>query len=142
MKKKINITLFLVLISFCISAQVLTVNIHDIRNNKGVLRLAFFTDDNSFRKESPDFEKVISKHNIKNNSLTVSFDNIPPGTYGIALLDDEDEDGKMRYSFFGIPREGFGFSNLYHTGFRRPAFDDFKFDFFKSKTVQIKVRYF
>ena len=129
------------ILSICINAQVLTVNIQGIRNDEGVIRLAFFTDNSSFQKDNPDFEKVISKKHIRNNSLTISFDNIPPGTYGIALLDDENEDGDMNYSFFGVPREGFGFSNLYHTGFSRPTFDDFKFDFFKNKAVQIRIRY-
>lgn len=141
MKKKIYISLLFVLISVSLCAQVLTVEITGIRNNKGSIRLAFFTDNTSFRNDNPEFEKVLSKKNMENNSITVSFDKIPPGTYGIAMLDDEDEDGKMRYNFLGVPREGFGFSNLYHTGYRRPSFDDFKFKFFENKSVQIRVRY-
>jgi uncharacterized protein (DUF2141 family) len=42
-------------------------------------------------------------------------------------LDDENSTGKMEYNMFGIPREGFGFSNYYHKGLLKPHFDAFSF---------------
>ncbi len=127
----------------CVSlfAQKLSVDITGIRNNKGVINLAFFTCEKSFRKEDPDFYRIVSKGRLSGGRISVVFDDIPPGRYGIALLDDENEDGKMRYNILGIPREGFGFSNYYHTGLSKPRLNDFIFDFYDDKVIKIRVRY-
>ncbi len=59
------------------------------------------------------------------------------------LLDDENADGEMEYSWIGLPREGYGFSNYYHTGLIKPSFYDFDFILGKkNKFVQVKMKYF
>jgi uncharacterized protein (DUF2141 family) len=124
-----------------LSAQVLTINITGIKNSNGVISLAFFKSSNSFKNEKPVFTKIIKKTKVKNGELTVNFSDIPKGTYGIALLDDKNRNTKMDYSFF-VPSEGFGFSNYYHSGMRKPNFAKFQFNFGTSdKTINIKVRY-
>jgi uncharacterized protein (DUF2141 family) len=74
--------------------------------------------------------------------MTVQFA-LEPGVYGLCLLDDENNNGKMEYNFLGMPKEGFGFSDHYHTGITKPKFDSFKFTLSKNqdKDVTIKVRY-
>lgn len=74
--------------------------------------------------------------------MNVKFD-LPPGTYGLALLDDENNDDKMNYSFIGLPKEGFGFSNYYLSGLFKPKFEVFKFTVLKDQKqkVQMKIRY-
>lgn len=39
------------------------------------------------------------------------FDNIPEGTYALSIFHDNQNTGKLRTNAFGIPRDGFGFSN-------------------------------
>jgi len=46
----------------------------------------------------------------------------------------------MEYNFLGIPKEGFGFSDYYHTGITRPKFDDFRFTVVQGQDIKIKVR--
>ena len=68
---------------------------------------------------------------------------LKPGVYGISVLDDENKDGEMKYNWFGIPKEGYGFSNFYHTGITKPNFKDFDFIVGeKDKIVQVKMKYF
>lgn len=43
--------------------------------------------------------------------VKIKWDNIPAGVYAIAVLHDENNDGKMNTNLLGIPTEGFGFSN-------------------------------
>jgi uncharacterized protein (DUF2141 family) len=68
---------------------------------------------------------------------------LEPGIYGLSLLDDENKDGKMEYNFLRLPREGFGFSDYYHTGFTKPKFDSFKFniDQNQKRIITIRIRY-
>ena len=39
--------------------------------------------------------------------MKVRFD-LPPGTYGIALVDDENSDGEMEYNLSGYLKKGLG----------------------------------
>ncbi len=113
----------------------------NLRNTKGNIRLAFFTSENEYKTENPKITKYISKKNLKDGILVEKYTDIPAGRYGIALLDDENENGKMNYSGF-FPTEGFGFSNYYHGGLSKPSYNCFSFDFGKTdKTITIKVRY-
>lgn len=117
-------------------------SITDIRSENGQFVIGIHKDANSFDKETPNQKFVIKKAGIKNGVQKVMI-YLEPGVYGITLLDDEDNDTKMNYNFFGLPTEGFGFPNYYHTGFSRPTFDDFKLTI-SSKTGQsyvVKLRY-
>lgn len=132
------------LLLFCATSafsQSLSIEISGIRSSKGKICLAFFRNEKDFKSENPAFTKTIYKSQAKNGSINVKYTDIKSGQYGIALLDDENGDGKMNYSFF-IPIEGFGFSDYYHTGLRKPAFSQFCFNFKDvDKTIKIKVRY-
>ena len=50
---------------------------------------------------------------------------IESGVYGLSILDDENSDAKMEYNMVGMPKEGFGFSNYYHSGFTKPNYKQF-----------------
>lgn len=118
----------------------LTIIFSELRNNKGQLQIQFYANKKDFEKEKPLFTRIVSKAGVKQGRLSVTYNDIAPGTYGIAILDDENSNKKMDYGFM-LPEEGFGFSDYYHTGFTHPDFEKFKFQFQENKTVQIKVRY-
>ena len=141
MKTVILNILLVIFIASIANAQTLTVKISGIRNTKGVIRLAFFTSETEFKKETPKYDKIVNKNNIINGCITVSYDNIPQGKYGIALLDDENNNYKMDYSFF-VPSEGFGFSDFIQSGLFKPKFEDFSFDLGnEDKTIKIVLKY-
>lgn len=124
-----------------IKGQTLTVKMSGIKSNKGEIRLAFFTSEKEFEDEKPKIMKYVSKKGMQNGCLTAKFTDIPPGKYGVAMLDDENKNGEMDYVFF-IPTEGFGFSDFYLSGLNKPHLSDFIFTFGKTdKTVSIKLRY-
>jgi uncharacterized protein (DUF2141 family) len=82
-----------------------------------------------------------SKQSVENKSLSVTV-SIAEGLYAIALLDDENNDARMEYNWLGIPREGFGFSDFYARGFKRPVFSDFDFIVASpKKDILIVIRY-
>jgi uncharacterized protein (DUF2141 family) len=120
-------------------AQILDVRITNIQNTKGLLCIAIFVDEFGFRDEKDLFAVRCSKKEIKNGELRVQIP-ITKGKYGISVLDDENEDGKMDYNFLGFPREGYGFSNYFHKGIHKPTFNDFDFFIEKNETKIITVR--
>lgn len=112
----------------------------DIRNGKGNLVMGFYKDSKSFSKRAPFMSKVVEKTTMKNGTVKFTL-TLPAGTYGIALLDDENKNGKADYGFL-LPIEGFGFSDYYHTGLLAPTFSDFDFKVASSsKSVTVKLKY-
>ena len=88
--------------------------------------MGVFVDDESFQSEKALLEYQFPKKGLSGGVMTFSI-SLKPGIYGLSLLDDEDSDRQMKYGMLGIPREGFGFSGYYHTGFTKPGFDAFSF---------------
>lgn len=114
--------------------------IEGVRSEKGKLVIAIFKDHESFEKRKPIKKIVLNKSEIKGNETVF---NISPGTYGISVLDDENDNNIMDYNFFGMPKEGFGFSDYYHKGFSKPNFDNFEFKVIDGnvKKIEIRLRY-
>ncbi len=101
-----------------------TLEFSNIRNKTGFLEISFFKTEQDFKDEIPFSKMKIAKSAAVNGKMTVQVD-LPTGKYGISVLDDENNNGKMDYSFLGIPKEGFGFSNYYHAGFTKPKLSPF-----------------
>lgn len=121
-------------------SHTLTVKITNIRNDKGWIQLQIYKDEKSFEDEKPWKQTHISKKDFNGNGLVYRISGFPEGTYGLALLDDENKNEEMDYKWL-MPTEGFGFSDYYHTGWSKPVFNSFKFDFNADKTVEMKIRY-
>ena len=111
---------------FSTRAQSISIEITNVRSTEGHLLLGVYTNDPDFQSKTAILKKTVLKTNLKDGKVSTTIEGLKPGTYAIALMDDEDWDRKMRYSFF-LPDEGYAFSNYYHTEFRKPRFNDFKF---------------
>jgi uncharacterized protein (DUF2141 family) len=137
-----RIFLLLLLPAATLEAQNVEVTITGIRNSEGQMVIGVFRDDESFRKEQSYLELRYSKKDVSDSEMKVQF-TIPAGTYGISILDDETGNGIMEYNFLGMPKEGFGFSDYYHTGLTLPKFDAFKFDLEEGqkKSIIVRIRY-
>jgi len=142
------ILLFIVFISLSFSRKKstsaasysITVHITNIRSSKGRIQLQVYKNQETFAKETPWNSFYIYKTNMKNKVITYVIHDIEPGIYGLALLDDENQNKKMDFSML-VPKEGYGFSDYYHTSWSRPVFSDFKFQLSSNKSVTMKVKY-
>jgi uncharacterized protein (DUF2141 family) len=121
-----------------VHAQILRLKISNIRSDQGVLVISLFKSQEQFKSDQPAFIKKVSKAGLNDSTIVVDINNLEPGMYGIAVLDDENENGDMDYRF-KRPTEGFGFSNYYHHGLFRPKFEDFCFELGK---IDIMVKVF
>lgn len=120
----------------------LTVEVHQLRNNKGVVQFALYNKDGSIPDEN--FEKYykIVKTTIKGNTAQFVFKNLPKGTYAVNILHDENENGKIDKGFM-LPEEGIGFSNYTKIGLgNKPNFKKASFELNADKKIEIKVIYF
>lgn len=139
--KTLLILLSLIFTTSIFIAQTITVEFTNIRNNKGQFCLGIYTNSKDYEDKKAVKKQRVIKTNVVNGKLTATIEGLTPGTYGIALIDDEDLDREMAYGLF-LPKEGFGFSDYYHTGMSKPSFSDFDFTLGKeSKTITMKIRY-
>lgn len=114
-----------------------------IRNEKGVLLIGIFKDEENFKKNKPYKHVKYRKSNMRNGNLKLSY-SLTAGIYGFTLLDDENENGLMDFNMIGLPVEGYGFANYYHSGLTRPKFDSFKTEIYSDSInkFEIKIKYF
>lgn len=117
-----------------------SVTVKKLRNAKGSVQIQVYKDQTSFADEKPWKTYSFSKKSVSGGQLSFKITDLPKGTYGFALLDDENNNKEMDYGLL-MPKEGFGFSDYYHTSWSRPVFNDFKFDLSADKKVYMTVRY-
>lgn len=114
----------------------ITVHIENLDNNKGKLMVGLYNSEASFLKT----QYMGAMSEIKNNRSTVTFKNIPAGTYSVSFIHDENENGKMDTNFMGIPKEDYGCSNNARGIMGPPKWKDAKFELKgENKTLTITL---
>jgi uncharacterized protein (DUF2141 family) len=81
--------------------------VKNVKGATGNVRVGVFKDDKTFLKDAW-MGKIVK---AEKGEVKVLFENVPVGTYAISIIHDENENGELDSNFFGMPKEGFGFSN-------------------------------
>ncbi|RRQ24240.1 DUF2141 domain-containing protein [Guyparkeria sp. SCN-R1] len=105
------------------------VSILDIRNSTGKVACALFESSEGFPKEFVKSATNIAMLEIRESRARCHFLDISPGTYALAVIHDENVDGKLATNWLGVPKEGYGFSNDASASMGAPGFDAAAFDY-------------
>ena len=108
------------------------VNISNFKNNNGQVLVAIFNTKDSFLNKGFKSAKV----KIENNACSVTFKNLPKGTYAISMFHDENNNNKLDTNFMGIPKETYGCSNNAKGFFGPPKWEDAKFEISNQAIIQ------
>ncbi len=100
------------------------VTVDGIRSADGAIMVGLFDDPHAF----PDRFTMGQTAAAKSPSLTLIFENVPPGRYALSAFHDRNGNGKLDRGAFGIPQEPFGFSRDARALMGPPSFDDAAFD--------------
>ena len=87
------------------------VKVLDIRNSTGAVACALFESPEGFPTDYLRSATKIMFMKVRDKQARCDFENIPPGTYALAVVHDENMNGKLDTNLLGIPKEGYGFSN-------------------------------
>ena len=87
------------------------VKILNIKNSTGTVACALFESPEGFPTEYLRMATNVMVIKIRKDQARCDFEDIPPGTYAIAVVHDENMNGKLDANWLGIPTEGYGFSN-------------------------------
>ena len=101
-------------------AAELTVTIDNVRDDKGVVRLSVYASPDEWPDKSTKGHDQVKP--AKAGPVTFKF-NLPPGVYAVNAFHDEDNSGKFKTNFIGLPLEGYGFSNDAHATYKAPSFE-------------------
>ena len=128
----------------CMSAfaSSITVKVNGFKSYKGSVQVALWDSPSGF---PDDYNTAYLTNTTKAQSnYSMNFKNLKAGTYAVAMYHDKNNNLEMDTNFFGIPKEGFGFSNnpLILTG--APGFSKVKFTVKENenKTITIKLKHF
>lgn len=118
------------------------VKILDIRNSTGAVACALFESPEGFPSEFLQFATNIMIIKVRDTQARCDFLDIPRGTYALAVIHDENMDGKLNTNWLGIPREGYGFSNDAKAFLTAPSFDAASFPYYgQNLDLEIKLNY-
>ena len=106
---------------------------------KGTIFIGLYNKDASFPISGKELKGKRVKINGK-SSLTVYFDNLPVGTYAIAIFHDTNNNKKLDKNWFGIPTEGYGFSKNVFGTFGPPSFQEASFKVKANSTTRLKIK--
>jgi uncharacterized protein (DUF2141 family) len=98
----------------------LDAGIHGFRSEKGQVMACLTTRPQNFPncQDDPNARRMTVPTRLAGE---LKFENLPSGTYALALIHDENGNGKLD-TMMGIPKEGFGFSKNPAIRFGPPSF--------------------
>lgn len=139
MKKSILTCLGIVAATLSILAagqNKLTVTIKQMNSTNGILEVTLFDSEGNWLNEGQKQKVSIDSK----EAVTVTFENLPNGTYGVAVIHDENSNSELDTGTFGIPTEAYGFSNDARGMFGPAKFEDSKFEVNGDKQIEINIK--
>lgn len=101
----------------------------DIRNSTGSVACALFESPVGFPNDFLQSATNIVMVKIRDTKVRCNFLNIPPGTYALAVIHDENMDGKLGTNWLGVPTEGYAFSSGAEASMSAPSFEAASFSY-------------
>jgi uncharacterized protein (DUF2141 family) len=105
------------------------VKILNIKNSTGTVACALFESPAGFPIEYLRSATNIMVIKIRDTQARCDFLDIPPGTYALAVIHDENTNGKFDTNWMGVPTEGYGFSNDAKALLGAPSFSAASFQY-------------
>lgn len=114
----------------------LSVKVTGLHNTDGNVKLIL--------RSGPDtvVQRQVAEIDSRTMTTTAVFENLAPGTYGVAVLHDRNNNGKLDFDDAGMPLEGYGHSNNPAKREGPPRFDETKFTLTEPTTsIEIQLIY-
>lgn len=114
----------------------LILEFENLKSKQGKILILLFPQKKGFPGDAANSSYSASVEATQSHTIK----NIPFGNYALSLVHDEDNDGKMKLNFLGIPKEGYSFSNSKGRMLERPNYEKSVFHHNKSET-RLKLRF-
>jgi uncharacterized protein (DUF2141 family) len=115
----------------------IAINVGTFRNTRGVLACRLYSSGSGFPMDPKG--GVERRVRVSGKVTRCTFSNVKPGTYAVAVVHDENANGKLDTNFFGAPTEGYGVSNNHTYAFGAPKWEESKFSVVRGKSVGLGI---
>ncbi|MDX2052710.1 MAG: DUF2141 domain-containing protein [Polyangiaceae bacterium] len=109
------------------------------RNRKGALACALYASPKGF-PGAIGSARATERKAIPAGEVRCTFAGLPKGTYAVAVVHDENGNGKLDTNFLGMPTEGWGTTNNVKPLMSAPTFEDSKVKLPEHKRLALRVR--
>ncbi|WP_430907201.1 DUF2141 domain-containing protein [Maribacter sp. 2-571] len=134
-----RILFFLIAFPFFSMAQhQLTISVNGVPSSKGSINVGVYNTADGFLKPESIFSG--KKEKAQKGTTTIVLEQLPTGTYALALYHDENDNDELDTNLLGIPKEALGFSKGKLKTFGPPDYDEcvFKVDSDTSISIPLK----
>jgi uncharacterized protein (DUF2141 family) len=130
----------LVLIAGPASAARIIVTIDGMHNAQGNVFVGLYASPAKFLQgNQSDAQRKVK---ASTGPITVTFDNLPAGTYAVGAFHDENANDHLDTNFLGLPTEGYALSNGVRAVMAKPTFQQAAFTVGNGdKPVALHIRY-
>lgn len=119
------------------------ITVTNLRSAEGEVRACMTTQEDIFPKCIKDPASHRTVVGAGEETVTIRFADVEPGRYAIALLHDENGNGKADRALGMMPKEGYGFSRDAKVRMGPPDFEDAVFEHAEGRQeLTIRMRYF
>jgi len=115
------------------------VKVLNIRNNVGTVDCALFESAEGFPVRVLHSATNVMVIKIRGTQARCDFEDIPPGTYALAVVHDENMNGVLDTNWAGLPTEGYGFSNDATALLGAPTFSAASFPYDGRTTLNLTI---
>jgi uncharacterized protein (DUF2141 family) len=122
------------------SAARIVVTIDGVHNEKGNVLVGLYASPAKFLHGNQTDAMI--KVKASTGPITVTFNNLKPGTYAVGAFHDENANDHLDTNGMGFPSEGYALSNGIRPMFTRPDFYDAAFTVgADDKPVELHIKY-
>src|SRR5260370_10762685 len=122
------------------SAARIIVTIDGLHNAQGNIFIGLYANPSKFLNGNQN--DAMKKIKASTAPVTVTFDNLPPGTYAVGAYHDENANDHLDTNLLGMPVEGYALSNGVRALFAKPNFSEAAFTVGAGdKPVALHIRY-
>lgn len=115
------------------------VEILNIENSTGTVSCALFKSPEGFPTEFLHSATNIMMLTVRDTKARCNFLDVPPGTYALAVIHDENKNGELDANFLGVPTEGYGFSSGATASMSAPSFEAASFPY-RGQNLELTIR--
>jgi uncharacterized protein (DUF2141 family) len=115
----------------------IAVNVGTFKNQSGVLACRLYSSEVGFPMDPKG--GIERRVRVTGKVTRCTFTNLKPGTYAVAVVHDENANGKLDTNFFGAPTEGYGVSNNHTYAFGAPKWEESKFVVQRGRSVGLGI---
>lgn len=112
-----KITLAVMVVGACMSAQAADkqiefhiegIQLGDEEQTNGTLYIQLFKGEQNYQEGKPAVATMVKP---TSDMAVVNFQNLEAGEYAVRFFHDQNDNGELETNLFGLPTEGYGFSN-------------------------------